>query len=159
MCRGLSPKRCDRAQEKRSDYVTKTCDEFERMSTRNHLPWPQFGPKSRRFLESSFESFTLLPFEGWAHHRLALEFRHPGWLSSWRGDDVAEQNPEIVISSLNYEELVALSSSSPSAFSFSLSLSLLFRRFNHRRDSVVSCRASANFSRPNREPRIVWWKS
>lgn len=64
MCRGLSPKRCDRAQEKRSDYVTKTCDEFERMSTRNHLPWPQFGPKSRRFLESSFESFTLLPFQG-----------------------------------------------------------------------------------------------
>lgn len=32
-------------QEKRSDYVTKTCDEFERMSTRP----PQFGPKSRCF--------------------------------------------------------------------------------------------------------------
>lgn len=39
--RGLSPKRC----KKRSDYVTKTCDEFERMSTRP----PQFGPKSRCF--------------------------------------------------------------------------------------------------------------
>lgn len=116
------------------------------MSTRP----PQFGPKSRCF-ESTFESFLL--FKGWAHHRLALDFRHPAWLSSWRGDDVAEQNPEVVISSLNYEELVS-ARLLRLCFLF-LFLFLLFRRFNHRRDSVVSCRASANFSRPNRESRIV----
>lgn len=119
-------------QEKRSDYVTKTCDEFERMSTRP----PQFGPKSRCF-ESTFESFLL--FKGWAHHRLALDFRHPAWLSSWRGDDVAEQNPEVVISSLNYEELVS-ARLLRLCFLF-LFLFLLFRRFNHRRDSM-SCRVA-----------------
>lgn len=56
------------AQEKRCDYVTKTRDELERMSTRNHRPCPNSGRNlaASKVFESTFESFTLLPFKGWA---------------------------------------------------------------------------------------------
>lgn len=135
-------------QEKRSDYVTKTCDEFERMSTRP----PQFGPKSRCFQSLRINLRIVSSIQGMGASQAGFRLSASGLIKllARRWCRRAESRSCHLVVKLRGTRFC--SSSSFSAFSFSFSFSCFDGLIIV---ATVSCRASANFSRPNRESRIV----